>query len=88
MRTAFRPRLNRDPAPWSIDSIEVRRLAPQRDSHDGTHKADSQEMVMISQARVVVVGQYTSWLGCGRIRSATVIKSEPAYDPANEHLRA
>jgi hypothetical protein len=45
-------------------------------------------MVMISQTRVVVVGQYTRWLGCGGIRSATVIESEPAYDPANEHLRA
>jgi hypothetical protein len=41
-------------------------------------------MVMISQARVVVVGQYTSWLGGGEIRLAAVIKSEPA----NEHVRA
>jgi hypothetical protein len=45
-------------------------------------------MVMISQARVVVVGQYTRWHGCGGIRLAAMIKSEPAYDPANEHLRA
>ena len=83
MWTEFRPRLNRDPAPWSIDSSEVRRW-----HRNGTHKADSQEMVMISQARVAAVDQYTSWLGCGRVRSATMIKSEPAYDPANEHLRA
>jgi hypothetical protein len=45
-------------------------------------------MIMISQARLVVVGQCASWPGCGGICSATVIESEPAYDPANEHLLA
>jgi hypothetical protein len=83
MWTEFRPRLNRDPAPRSIDSSEVRRW-----HRNETHNADSQEMVMISQARVVVVGRYHSWHGCGGIRLATVIKSEPAYDPTNEPLRA
>lgn len=45
-------------------------------------------MVMLSQARVVVVGQGTSWLGCGGIRSTTAIKSEPAYAPKSERLGA
>jgi hypothetical protein len=83
MWTEFRTRLNRDPAPWSIDSSEIRHW-----HRNETYKTDSQEMVMISQARVVVIGQYTSWHGCGGIRLATVIKSQPAYDPANGHVRA
>jgi glycine cleavage system aminomethyltransferase T len=50
---------------------------------------------MISQARVVIVGVAFAKVGTQfevevleDRRKATVLESEPAYDPANERLRA
>jgi hypothetical protein len=70
-------RLERNPA-----------LAPQRDSQDGLTRDGHHHNDTPYPKLEEMTGQYTSWHGCGGIRLATVIKSESAYDPKSEHLRA